>query len=104
MVARFTVEEREQKKALNTPGGEALEKQLGGPAGLPYFAFLDSAGRRIVNSTRPGKDGKEGGNIGYPSEPFEIDWFMAMLSKAVPQMTAGERTTLENRLRAKGRK
>ena len=29
--------------------------RLGGPAGLPFFAFLDGQGALIVNSMRPGE-------------------------------------------------
>lgn len=54
----------------------------------------------IVNSNRPDKDGKAGGNIGHPFQPHEIDWFMAMLSKAAPEMTANERATIKRWLRA----
>ncbi|MEI9974019.1 MAG: hypothetical protein WDO73_19395 [Ignavibacteriota bacterium] len=94
-----TVEESEQKKALETPGGDALLKSLGGPAGLPYFAFLDEKGAPIVNSRRPRDNGQPGDNIGHPAEPQEVDWFMTMLSKAAPRMTRDEAGTLEKRLR-----
>ncbi len=104
MLARFTVQERAEKKDLNTPGGDALMKQLEGSGGLPYFAFLDARGVMVVNANRPGKDGKAPENIGYPTELFEIDWFMAMLAKAVPQMTEQERSTMDAWLRAKAKK
>ncbi len=98
----FTVQEREEKKALDTPGGDEVMKEWGGAsAGLPFFAFLDAKANLIVNTlnaNRPGKDGK-GENIGHPSEPYEVDWFMTMLEKAVPAMAPGERATLERYLR-----
>jgi len=53
----------------------------------------DAKGNLIVNtlnSNRPGKDGK-GENIGHPMQPYEVDWFMTMLEKAVPTMTPDER-------------
>ena len=103
MLARFTTQENKNSKAVNTPGAAELYKRLGGPGGLPFFAFLDEHGAMIVNAIRV-KDGKPAGNIGYPSEPFEIDWFMAMLAKAVPQMTAAESATLEKWLRTNGSK
>jgi hypothetical protein len=52
-----------------------------------------------VTSVPPGKDGKPGENIGYPGEPQEVDWFVVMLRKALPQMTAEESATLEHWLR-----
>ena len=94
VIARVDVQEHDQKKELNTPGGEALMKTLGGTGGLPFFAFQNSDGSVIVTSNAP-----KGGNIGHPSAPEEVDWFMEMLQKAVPQMTSQERGTLENWLR-----
>ena len=49
----------------------------------------------VVNSIRP-----QGGNIGHPMEPYEVDWFLEMVKKAVPAMTAEEAKVLENWLRA----
>lgn len=74
-------------------------KRLGGSGGPPFFAFLDARGNEIVNSNRPGKDGKAPENIGHPSEPEEVDWFLAMVHKAVPQITREESDTLEHWLR-----
>lgn len=76
-------------------------KRLGGPSGLPFFAFLDTNGATIVNSMRPVGGGKNPQNIGHPDTPEEIDWFMVMLHKAVPQMTTAESATLERRLRVR---
>jgi hypothetical protein len=95
VIARVTVQERGDKQALNNPGGDALLKRVGGDGGLPYFAFLNSGGELIVNSTEPGK-----GNIGHPSEPHEVDWFLAMLRKAATGISADEVAPLEKYLRA----
>jgi hypothetical protein len=97
--AYFTVQEHDDKKTLDTPGGDELLKRLGGSTVLPFFAFLDSQGAMIVNSNEPAGPGTKGGNIGHPSEPHEVDWFLAMLAKAVPAMTAGERGAIESYLR-----
>lgn len=69
-------------------------------AGLPFFAFLNEKGETIVNSMRPGDGKAKGGNIGHPIEPYEVDWFLAMLKKAVPVMSPDEAKVLENWLRA----
>jgi hypothetical protein len=99
--AYFTIQEHEDSKALNTPGGDELVAALGGPKdpGLPFFAFLDSKGALIVNSIGPAKAGKLS-NIGHPVQPEEVDWFMAMLKKAVPAMTPEEAAPLEKYLRS----
>lgn len=95
----MVVQEHGDKAALDNPGGAELMAKLGGKdAGLPFFAFLDPAGNMIVNSMRL-VPGKKPSNIGYPSAPEEIDWFMAMLAQAVPGMPAAESTTLEQWLR-----
>ena len=93
------MQEHAAKKDLNTPGGDELLTRLGGTGGLPYFAFLDAQGAMIINANRVAEDGKHNGNIGHPSEPYEIDWFMTMLAKAVPAMTPDERSTIEHWLR-----
>ena len=94
------VQEHDDKKALNTPGGEELLKRLGGDSGVPFLVFLDPQGQMIVNSIAPAKDGKKGGNIGHPVAPWEIDYFMTMLARAAPRMTAEERGTIEKKLRS----
>jgi hypothetical protein len=103
VVARFTVQEAKDSKFLDTPGGAELMQRLGPADGLPFFAFLDSSGAPIVSSIMPRRDGKKGGNIGHPMEPFEIDWFLIMLDKAAPRMTAAERGAIEKALRAQKR-
>jgi thiol-disulfide isomerase/thioredoxin len=90
---KLVVEEKEKNKDLENPGAESFLKKLGGPAGLPYSAFLDSHGKMIVNS-------KQGGaNIGYPAQPAEIDWFIEMIKKAAPRITSDDLKTIENALR-----
>jgi len=82
-------------KALENPGAEALLKQFGGPAGLPYSAFLDARGSLIVNSKH------EGENIGFPAQAGEIAWFVQMMRKAAPKMSDGYLKTIETALRTK---
>jgi thioredoxin-related protein len=94
-------EENYKKPELNSPGGEVLANKLGGKNnGVPYIVFLDSRGEPIVNSVRIVK-GKPGDNVGYPVLPEEIDWFMAMLGKAVPSLPKNDAQTIENWLREK---
>ena len=87
------VQESAEKKHLENPGGEAVLGKLGGRnSGLPFFAFVDAKGELLVNS----KGAANGNNIGHPYEPSEIAWFMTMLQKAAPKMTANERKTIED--------
>jgi thiol-disulfide isomerase/thioredoxin len=84
---------QEKNKNLENAGADALLKKLGGPSGLPYSAFLDSAGAMIVNSK------KDGENIGYPVQPQEIDWFVQMMKKAAPKISSDDLKTIETALR-----
>src|SRR5262245_4683743 len=52
---KLVVQEKEKNKELESPGAETLLKQVGGPAGLPYSAFLNAKGDLIVNSDRNGE-------------------------------------------------
>jgi thiol-disulfide isomerase/thioredoxin len=90
---KLVVQENEKNKALENPGADALLQKLGGPAGLPYSAFLNSQGALIVNSKR------EGQNIGYPGEPQEITFFVQMMKKAAPTMSEADLNTIETALR-----
>jgi thiol-disulfide isomerase/thioredoxin len=91
---KLVMGEQPPQKALENAGADDLAKKLGGP-GFPFLAFLDAQGTLIVNSNRePG-----GQNIGYPSEPAEVDWFLQMVKKAAPKITADDLKTLETPLR-----
>ena len=96
---KLVVQENEKNKALENPGADALLKKLGGPAGLPYFAFLDARGDLIVNSRHPSVVREDGENIGYPGQPGEIDWFMQMIRKAAPKISEEDLKTIETALR-----
>jgi len=99
--ARLDVQEQEAKKSLDSPGGDEVLARAGGKGiGLPFFAFLTEKGETIVNSIRPGDGKGKGGNIGHPVQPEEVDWFLAMVKKAAPAMSADEAKVLENWLRA----
>ena len=85
VIVRLDVgERRSDSKHFNTPGAEKFMAALGGEtAGYPYFAILDPTGKTIVNSLR---DGDKEGNIGYPQNAPQIDWFLHMIQTAVPNM------------------
>lgn len=96
---KLVVQENEKNKAMENPGADALLRKLGGPAGLPYFAFLDARGALIVNSRHPSAVRQEGENIGYPGQSDEIDWFMQMIRKAAPKISEEDAKTIETTLR-----
>jgi len=84
----------------DSPGGEVLMVELGGKnVGYPFIVMLDAPGKPIINSLR---DGKADGNVGYPALPVEVDWFMQMLQKAAPSLTAQDRNIIHSWLTAHG--
>jgi len=95
---KLVVQENEQNKALENIGADAVLKKLGGPAGLPFSAFLGADGQLIVNSMRP-SSGSEGENIGHPVQPAEVDWFVSMMKKAAPKISEDDLKIIETALR-----
>ncbi len=94
---KLVVNESEKDKALDNAGADDLFKKFGGPSGIPFSAFLDAKGELIINSDY---EGHKGENIGYPGEPKEIDWFIVMMKKASPNMSADDLKTIETELRS----
>ena len=93
MAAHFVVvdlvtEETPANKALENPGGDVLKAAMGGATvGLPFFAVLDAAGRKIADSNMmPG-----GSNVGHPDTPEEVVAFDQFLVRTAPRMTPAER-------------
>jgi len=98
---KLVVQEQAANKALENAGADALLAQLGGPAGLPYFALLDAKGGEISNSKMPPATAGPAQNIGFPSEPAEVTWFLKKLREAAPGMTDAEARVIEQGLAAK---
>ena len=99
VIVHVDVLEQGDKKSLETPGGAQLSTQLGADGeGLPYTVCLSSKGQKLFDSE---KSATKGSNIGYPSEPDEVTYFMAQLKKTAPRLTAAQASDLEAYLRAK---
>jgi len=91
VVVNLTVRERAEKKALETPGGDALMDRWGGKeAGLPFYVFLDRSGAKIADSNAM----PDGTNIGFPGTPQEATVFMTLLDRTAPGLQAGDRQQL----------
>ena len=90
VIVRIDVGERPgDSKHADTPGGVALRSALGAQPepGYPFIIMTDEAGKPIVNSNR---NGDIKGNTGYPQSPEEIDWYIEMLRRAAPGLSAEE--------------
>ncbi len=65
------------KKSLETPGGTKLKDAISGTLashkheGLPYFAALDSRGKKLADSNLPGTND----SIGFPQAAGELTAF-----------------------------
>jgi thiol:disulfide interchange protein len=95
VLVNLTVQEREDKVALENPGGaEAMAKWGGANAGLPFYVFLDATGAKIADSNAM----PDGQNIGFPATPVERDAFLRVLSKTAPRLDASRRATLRGYL------
>jgi thioredoxin-related protein len=95
VLVNLTVQESDDKKTLENPGAqEIMDKNGAGKAGVPYYLFLDKAGKKIVDSLAMPK----GANIGYPATPEEIKTFEGLLPKAAPRMTAAQRALISDYL------
>lgn len=90
VVVHLDVQERGDKvRTLENPGGNAIMNTLGGEnTGLPFYVFLDGAGKKIADSKVIGPS-KE--NIGYPGSAEEARQFDRILRETAPQMTGEER-------------
>jgi thiol-disulfide isomerase/thioredoxin len=99
VTAHLDVMENEKDQLhTSSPGGELeMAKLAGGDQGVPYFAMLDETGEWITDSKMPAGDGPPE-NLGYPSGPDEIDWFVHMVKKAAPDMAAEDVKTLRDLL------
>lgn len=80
-------------KSKENPGALELYTKLGAKAGLPAYAFVDSAGLLIANSQMPNGD-----PIGFPGEPQEVDCFLKQVRQAAPGISAEELAVLKAEL------
>lgn len=88
-------EEAGEHPGNNTPGGDKWIIKFGGvsPAGevsLPFMVVLDADGKRLIDSRRTPDRNSKDTNIGFPSEPVEVDWFLRMLKQGAPNLTDEE--------------
>lgn len=90
VIERIDVGERPgDSKHADTPGGVKLRTALGsvGEPGFPFLVMTDEDGNPIVNSYSNGDQNK---NVGYPAAPEEIDWYIDMLKRAAPSLSADD--------------
>ena len=96
-------EEVEGDARKNNPGSAELLVKLGGvhsgSTGVPFLFVIDPQGKTIATSERPIPGQKTGDNIGYPTEPEEIEWFMKMMKDGAPSLSEDDARVIEGSLR-----
>ena len=87
----------------NNPGSAELLVRLGGVhagnTGVPFIFVIDPQGKIIATSERPVPGQKIGDNIGYPTEPEEIEWFIKMVREGAPSLSEDDARAMEDWLR-----
>jgi thiol:disulfide interchange protein len=97
IVVNLVVQERDDKKPLENPGGQDLMDTWGGAkSGLPFYVFLDASGRQIANSNAM----PDGGNIGFPGTAKEVGAFLGLIDKTAPRVSKGDRAKIASYLEA----
>lgn len=97
VIVNLTVRERDDKVALENPGGNALMDRWGGAnSGLPFYVFVDAQGSKVADSNAMAN----GDNIGFPATPEEIDRFLGLMTRTASRLTSAQRGVLEQYLRA----
>jgi hypothetical protein len=77
VVTHLTVFESKDKKNLENPGAEELNKKWGGEnQGIPFWVIMDKDGNILADSQiEPGK------NVGCPATEEEVQHFIRVLKK-----------------------
>jgi thiol-disulfide isomerase/thioredoxin len=100
VTVHIVVQESDDKKDLDNPGGDALLERLGGKdLGIPYFAILSPSNETLAVSKND-----KGENIGYPGSKDEIPLFMKMLRSTSAHLTEADATLIETKLYDAGKK
>lgn len=71
-------------------GGKALAIQYGRSEkdGLPFFVILNADGRVVADSRSPR------GNVGFPVEPFEVEYFLKVVGETASTLTPAQLAVL----------
>lgn len=95
VVVNLVVQERDDKKALENPGGQdVMDKWGGAKSGLPFYVFLDASGRKIADSNAM----PDGGNLGFPGNAKEAGVFLGLLDKTAPRLSKSDHAKIASYL------
>lgn len=80
VIAKITIRERDEKRALENSGWESVLASLRGTKDrdVPYYVILDPKGKKVGDGYRFG-EGKVPNNGGYPQTGPEVDAFVDLI-------------------------
>ncbi|MEO7715306.1 MAG: carboxypeptidase regulatory-like domain-containing protein [Capsulimonas sp.] len=98
MESRFVIQnldiwEEGDKKKWENPGAREINTQYGGPNNIPFCVVLDPVGKKLGDSKRNGE------NMGMPTRPADIQFFLKMFKQAQPDLSDAEILTLRDGLK-----
>ena len=80
VITHLVISELKDKKNLENPGAEELNKKWGGDnQGIPFWVIMDKDGSILADSQR-----KPGENVGCPATEEEVAHFINVLKKTSP--------------------
>ena len=80
VITHLVISELKDKKNLENPGAEELNKKWGGEnQGIPFWVIMDKDGNILADSQR-----KPGENVGCPATEEEVAHFINVLKKTSP--------------------
>jgi thioredoxin-related protein len=94
VITHLTIDESPDKKNLENPGAEELNKKWGGKnQGIPFWVIMDTNGTILADSQiEPGK------NVGCPANAEEVAHFLKVLKKT-SSITNEQIAAVEKRFR-----
>jgi thioredoxin-related protein len=94
IITHLTIQESKDKKNLENPGAEELNKKWGGEnQGIPFWVIMDKDGTILADSQiEPGK------NVGCPATGEEVAHFIKVLKKT-SSITNEQIAAVEKRFR-----
>lgn len=98
-IRHIDVMEHGEKAVLENPGGRELMAQYAEGQGIPFWIVLDKKGNLLADSRMPVDDSKKV-NVGCPSKPEEVDYFISVLQKTT-SLSAQELTIIKDRFSRK---
>ena len=94
IITHLVISESKDKKNLENPGAEELNKQWGGAnQGIPFWVIMDKDGKILADS-----QSKPGENVGCPATAEEVAHFINVLKKT-SSINEEQIATVEKRFR-----